>query len=61
MAKAFKCDRCGRYYEEHELESAFEHLERTLTVVEENEYKYAENMDLCPNCTFDLDNFLRND
>ena len=56
MAWATKCDRCGKYFDYHEIASAFAFLSydrlKDKYSVEGDEY------DLCPDCIQSLGNWL---
>ena len=51
MARAFKCDRCGKF---------FENLTRQFVLTERISDRDSLDYDLCPNCEGKLARFLSN-
>lgn len=56
MAKAKKCDRCGKYYDKNEgIKSINGYFVRTIRLETSGPYM---NLDLCDPCIYDLYKFL---
>lgn len=55
MSKAIKCDRCGKYCEEHK---AYKICGNVLVKIA-GEFDCSQNFDLCNDCGISLNNGLR--
>ena len=51
--RAMKCDRCGKFYEEHEGMLVD-------TVLKRKYWRDRKTYDLCPECMKELEDFLNN-
>ena len=55
MAKAMKCDRCGKYYENNIIGTP---LVIGLRLINKGDV-WGKSYDLCPNCSKELSAFLK--
>lgn len=64
MSKAYRCDRCGDYYTDASFEDRYylQHPNDTETafdyIATGRPGRQFVPVDLCPNCTVELDNWL---
>lgn len=49
----FKCDRCGKSYEEKNYSSEY-------SVSKKSSIGFSLSLDLCPECQMELDEFMKN-
>lgn len=49
----YKCDRCGKHYDEKNYTSEYEVLKKSRT-------GFPLSLDLCPECQKKLDEFMKN-
>lgn len=66
MARANKCDRCGKLYEHYDGGKIFKDSEKANGVMLidrdlDNEYWPLNSYDLCPDCMRKLEKFIKND
>ena len=58
MAKAMKCDRCGKYYDGNELYKIRRYNERMVGICFEGHTHIDHSIDLCDDCLKALIKFL---
>lgn len=63
MARAKKCDKCGKLYEHYDGNKEFKHTEKAnaLFLIDrdlDNKYWSRKSFDLCPDCMKKLEEFL---
>lgn len=54
--KAFKCDRCGKFFEKYKMQGTAEFFNITR-----NPSMSGNCLDLCPNCNAELQEWIAND
>ena len=59
MAKARKCDICGKLYEEYNLSSDFNAV-WTARVYTNDTYSLVKLIEICPNCMVSIQNLIAN-
>lgn len=60
MAKAFKCDRCGKFYDKYELNQAFQFKGAPISVCHMLKNGSNSNvMDMCAGCREQLVMFMK--
>ena len=58
MAQAYKCDRCGKFYEENIITHEDVRIWHVGKIKHENGQQYERPVDLCGNCQNALEVFL---
>lgn len=59
MAKAYKCDRCGNYYDGNKMHSSAGG--RLCSVSINTQIQHAMNYDLCDRCIGEFFEFIKNE
>lgn len=65
MARANKCDRCGKLHEHYDGSKEFKNSEKANGVILidrdlDNEYRTRKAYDFCPDCMRKLEAFVKN-
>ena len=66
MARAKKCDRCGKLHEHYDGVKEFKNSEKANGVILidrdlDNKYWTRKSYDLCPDCMRKLETFIKNE
>lgn len=66
MARAKKCDRCGKLHEHYDGNKEFKNSEKANGVIFidrdlDNKYWYRKSYDFCPDCMRKLEVFIKNE
>lgn len=60
MAKAFKCDVCGEFYEFYPMVVDRQHNRYAFNGIRSSDLELEQDIDLCPECMLAVVNFLNN-
>lgn len=66
MARAKKCDRCGKFHEHYDGVKEFKNSEKANGVILidrdlDNKYWSRKSYDFCPDCMRKLEKFIKNE